>query len=143
MRTSQRLFVIGAALAPLAIIIPGIAMADQPPAPPPPTTPTYICDTITGFDPAYFGVGNCAPYGDMQPVGLIAAGKTYTLTPRTADPLGNIQSFRCTAGNADTPSTVAPKKCTPIGSPVPITLAPSAIPYPTTLAPFPPPAPPK
>lgn len=143
MRISQSLFVIGAAVAPLAIIIPGVAMAEQPPAPPAPTTPTYICDSITGNEPAYFGVGLCAPYGGMQPTGLIAAGTSYILTPRTADPLGNIQSFKCRAGNADTPSTVAPKTCTPIGAPVPATLAPSAVPYPTVLAPFPPPAPPK
>lgn len=143
MRTSQRLFVIGAALAPLAIIIPGIALADQPPAPPPPTTPTYICDSITGYDPAFTGVGNCAPYGGMQPSGLIAAGKTYTLTPRTADPLGNIQSYICSSGSADTPTTVSPKRCTPIGSPVPASLAPSAIPYPTSLPPWPPAAPAK
>jgi hypothetical protein len=143
MRISQSLFVIGAAVAPLAIIIPGIAMADQPPAPPPPTTPTYICDTITGFDPAYFGVGNCTPYGGMQASGIIPAGTAYKVTPRNGDPLGNIQSFSCSGGNADTPTTISPKRCTPIGTPIAASLAPSPVPFIPPGAPSPAPVPAK
>lgn len=144
MRNSQSLFVIGAALAPLAIILPGIAMADQPPAPPPPTTPTYICDTITGYDPAYFGAANCQPYGGMQASGIIPAGKAYTLTPRNGDATGNVQSFSCTAGSADTPTSVSPKRCTPIGTPIQASLAPSPVPFPVSGAPStPPPTPAK
>ncbi|HTK66644.1 MAG TPA: hypothetical protein VL595_29995 [Pseudonocardia sp.] len=131
MRTSQSLFVIGAALAPLAIIIPGIAMADQPPAPPPPTTPTYICDTIVAQDPAYLGTVNCQPYGGMPTSGIIPDSTAYTITPRNGDPYGNVQSVRCTGGSADTPTSIAPKKCTPIGKAIKASLAPSPVPFPT------------
>ncbi len=130
MRTSQSLFVIGAALAPLVIIIPGIAMADQSPAPPPPTTPTYICDTIVAQDPAYLGTVNCQPYGGMPTAGIIGNRTTYTIIPRKGDSVGNLQSVRCTGGSADTPTSIAPKKCTPIGKPIQASLAPSPVPFP-------------
>ena len=130
MRTSQSLFVIGAALAPLAIILPGIAMADQPPAPPAPTTPTYICDNVVAQDPAYLGTPNCAAYGGMPTAGVIPDSQAYTITPRNGDPYGNIQSVRCNGGSADAPTSIAGKKCHPVGTPIKASLAPSPVPFP-------------
>lgn len=141
MRTSQSLFVIGAALAPLAIILPGIAMADQPPAPPPPTTPSYICDTIVVEDPAYLGTDKCVPYGGMPTTGIIKDSTSYTIIPRNGDPYGQLQSIRCTGGSADTPTSIAPKKCTPIGKPIAASIAPSPVPYPPEGSTVPPPVP--
>lgn len=143
MRTSHSLFVIGAALAPLAIILPGIALADQPPAPPPPTTPTYICDTVVSQDPAYLGTVNCWPYGGMPVSGVIPDSQTYTITPRNGDPYGNIQSISCNGGAADTPTSIAGKKCHPIGKPIQASIAPSPVPYPPAGSTAPPPVPPK
>lgn len=140
MRTSHKMAVIGMAVAPMAVITGGLALAEQPPAPPPPTTPAYICDSIIANDPAYFGATNCQPFGGMQATGFLKEGATYTLTPRSADPAGNVQSFRCSGGYADTPSSIAPKKCSEIGSPVPSTVAPSPVPFtpPYSVPPAPP-----
>ncbi|MDQ2709056.1 MAG: hypothetical protein M3Z25_16090 [Actinomycetota bacterium] len=78
----------------------------------------------------------------MQATGLIAQGTTYTLTPRTGDPLGNVQSYQCSGGAADTPSTVAPKRCTAVGGPVPASVASSPVPF-TQAGAAPPPPPPR
>jgi hypothetical protein len=141
MRTSHKLAVVGMAVAPMALIAQGLALAEQPPAPPAPTTPTYICDQILVNDPAYVGLTNCQPFGGVQATGFVAEGVRYTLTPRQADPLGNVQSLACSGGYADTPSSIAPKKCSAIGSPVPSTVAPSPVPF--TPAYSVPPSPPK
>ena len=144
MRTSHKVAVVGMAIAPMAVITAGLAFAEQPPAPPPPTTPAYICDSIVANDPAYFGVTNCQPFGGSAVTGFIADGTGYTLIPRNADPAGNVQSFRCSGGYADTPSTIAPKKCSAIGNPAVASLAPSAIPFtPAYSVPPAPPVPPK
>jgi hypothetical protein len=144
MRTSHKVAVVGMAIAPMAVITAGIAFADQPPAPPAPTTPAYICDAIVANDPAYFGVTNCQPFGGIQATGFLGDGSSYKLIPRTGDPAGNVQSFNCSGGYADTPSTISPKKCSPIGAPVKASVAPSAIPFtPAYAVPAAPPAPPK
>jgi hypothetical protein len=144
MRTSHKLTVIGMAVAPMAIITSGLALAEQPPAPPAPTTPAYICDNVVYNDPAYFGVTNCQPYAGAIATGFVPESSRYTVRPRSGDPLGNVQTFSCSGGYADTPTTIAPKKCSAVGAPVQASLAPSAIPFtPAYSIPPAPPVPPK
>jgi hypothetical protein len=48
----------------------------------------------------------------------------------SGDPLGNVQSLRCSGGSADAPTSLAPKSCTPIGTPIQASLAPFPVPFP-------------
>lgn len=144
MRTSHKVAVVGMAIAPMAVITAGLAFAQDAPAPTPPTTPTYICDNILANDPAYFGITNCQGFGGVQASGFLKDSNSFTVVPRKGDSAGNLQSLRCSGGYADTPTTIAPKKCSPIGTPVIASLAPSAVPFtPAYSVPPAPPVPPK
>ncbi len=149
MRISRSLLAAGAAIVPLAIVLP-VAMAQPPtpaPPPPPPTTPTYICDNVLANQPAVFGHNNCEPFGGVPMSGLIPNSTKYVVIPRKGDSMGNIQKWSCYGGSADMPVSIAPRGCTQIGTKVPESVAPSAVPYGgpggVSRPPAPPPPPPK
>jgi hypothetical protein len=137
MRISKNHFAIGAAIVPLALVIPGVALADPPPpgSPPPPTGPAYVCDQIMDVQPAVMGYTNCEAFGGMKSAGWIDTGKSYKLIPRKAGSGGGYaatdeyQAYTCSGGYVDAPTSVAPKKCSDSGPSVAGSVAPSPIPY--------------
>jgi hypothetical protein len=142
MRTSTAAVAVGAVVVALPILFVGIAAAD-PPSTPAPTTPTYICDNIFAVQPAVYGYTNCQAFGGMPTSAYFTHGESYMLIPRTAgandDPAsdnGKIQKYRCSGGNVDLPTAVAPERCTEAGPAIPASQAPKPVPF--TL---PPPAP--
>jgi hypothetical protein len=103
----------------------GVASAAPAPAPPAPTTPTYICDTINAVPPGVFGYNNCQGFGGVTQSGFILTGRAYTVIPRK----GDIQRYRCSGGNADLPTSIAPATCSPTGPSIPAAQAPPPVPY--------------
>jgi hypothetical protein len=134
MRTSRAVLALGGALAALPILFVGVANATAPntppaasPKPPPaPTTPTYICDSVFKVQPSVFGYTNCQAFGGAPTSAYFARGESYMLIPRKggasddeAGDVGKIQKYRCSGGNVDLPTAVAPEKCTEVGPAVP------------------------
>jgi hypothetical protein len=125
---------LGGALVALPILFVGVANANSPattpaaPAPPPaPTTPTYICDNIFAVQPAVYGYTNCQAFGGAPTSAYFTKGESYMLIPRKgganddeAGHAGKIQKYRCSGGNVDLPTAVAPEKCTEVGPAVPV-----------------------
>jgi hypothetical protein len=106
----------------------GVAFAAAPapaPAPPAPTTPTYICDTINAVPPGVFAYNHCQGYGGVAQSGFILDNRPYTVIPRK----GDIQKYRCSGGNADLPTSIAPAICSPVGPSIPAAQAPPPVPY--------------
>jgi hypothetical protein len=129
MRIPRAALLLGGAVATLAITFTGVAQAaDQaPPSSPPPTTPTYVCQSVMAVQPAVFGYNQCEAFGGA-PVGntYLTHGESYMLIPRTGD---TIQKYRCYGGNIDTPTAVSPQGCTEVGPAIPAAQAPPPVPY--------------
>jgi hypothetical protein len=121
---------LGGALAALPILFVGVASAASPAAPKPPpapTTPTYICDSVFAVQPSVFGYTDCQAFGGAPTSAYFTKGESYMLIPRKgganddeAGHAGKIQKYRCSGGNVDLPTAVAPEKCTEVGPAVPV-----------------------
>jgi hypothetical protein len=130
MRTSRAAVALGGALAALPILFVGVASAASPAAPKPPpapTTPTYICDSVFAVQPSVFGYTDCQAFGGAPTSAYFTKGESYMLIPRKgganddeAGHAGKIQKYRCSGGNVDLPTAVAPEKCTEVGPAVPV-----------------------
>jgi hypothetical protein len=126
MRNSKTFLLLGGVV--LSLTVPtGAAHAAVPipPPPAPPTTATYICDNINAVQPGVFGYTNCEAFGGMTKSGFIPNGLSYMLIPRT----GDIQKYRCSGGNVDVPTSVAPARCSAVGPSIPAAEAPPPVPY--------------
>jgi hypothetical protein len=132
MRISRILLPLAGAVVAVVIGLEGVAgaaplprPAGPRPAPPkPPSSPTYICDNINELQPAVFGYTNCQGFGGVKKSGYLTNDQSYTLTQRN----GDVQTFRCHGGVVDTPTSVAPARCSKVGT-IPSAQAPAPVPY--------------
>lgn len=109
MQVLRNLFVVAAAVAPLAFAIPAEAR-DEPTY----GEPTYTCDTVMFPGETVFGEGNCAATNGAPTSGFITTERTFFVVART----GLLQKIRCHGGGfdrpggyADTPTSVSGNYC--------------------------------
>jgi len=69
--------------------------------------PGYTCDEILASRPAVYGDSNCVAEGGAPQSGFITTTGRYHLNERK----GEKKSFTCIGGNADAPTSIAPKRC--------------------------------
>lgn len=110
MQILRPLFVVAAAVVPLAFAIPAEARGELTYG-----ELTYTCDTVMVSGRAVFGEANCVAANGIATNGLIVTESTFFIKARTGDKL----EFRCYGGNVDkpggyvdTPASVTGNDCT-------------------------------
>ncbi|MGH3868136.1 MAG: hypothetical protein ACRDQ4_18840 [Pseudonocardiaceae bacterium] len=109
MQIARALFVVAAAVVPLAFAIPAEARDELTY-----DEPTYTCDTVMTPGGTVFGEGNCTATNGAPEKGFITTGHPFFVAART----DLKQKIRCDGGTfdrpggyADTPTTVTGNYC--------------------------------